>query len=89
MPSCREHGDHLLRDLSLGMSILNTLYRKMASSFFSSGEVRRGTCTTIKTAVRHEDVGVRIISQKIAEGLHGDDGAGDGSFPRIPDLGQA
>ena len=32
---------------------------------------------TIETAVRHENVGVRIVSQKIAEGLHGDDGAGD------------
>ena len=32
----------------------------------------------VETAVRHEDVGVWIVSQEIAEGLHGDDGAGDG-----------
>ena len=33
---------------------------------------------TLETAVRHEDVAVRIESQKIAEGLDGDDGAGNG-----------
>lgn len=32
----------------------------------------------VETAVCHEDVGVRIESQEIAEGLHSDDGAGDG-----------
>jgi hypothetical protein len=31
-----------------------------------------------ETAIRHEDVAVRIESEKIAEGLDGDDGAGDG-----------
>jgi len=33
---------------------------------------------TIKTAVSHQDVAVRIESEKIAEGLDSDDGAGDG-----------
>jgi len=33
---------------------------------------------TIKTAVRHQDVTVGIESEKIAEGLDSDDGAGDG-----------
>ena len=32
----------------------------------------------VETAVRHQNVGVRIKSEEIAEGLHGDDGAGDG-----------
>ncbi len=32
----------------------------------------------VETAVRHEDVGVRIESEKIAEGLDSDDCAGDG-----------
>jgi len=32
----------------------------------------------VETAIRHEDVGVRIESQEIAERLYGDDGAGDG-----------
>jgi hypothetical protein len=32
----------------------------------------------VETTVRHENVGVGIVSQEIAEGLHGDDGAGDG-----------
>ena len=33
---------------------------------------------TIKTAVGHQDVAVWIESEKIAEGLDSDDGAGDG-----------
>ena len=32
----------------------------------------------VETVIRHEDVAVRIESQKIAEGLNGNDGAGDG-----------
>ena len=32
----------------------------------------------IETAVRHQNVTVRIESEKIAEGLDSDDGAGDG-----------
>ncbi|MBN2438495.1 MAG: hypothetical protein JXL20_07820 [Deltaproteobacteria bacterium] len=32
----------------------------------------------VETTIRHEDVGLRIVSQEIAEGLHDDDGAGDG-----------
>jgi len=32
----------------------------------------------VETAVRHEDVGVRIESEGIAEGLDGEDGAGNG-----------
>ena len=33
---------------------------------------------SVETAVRQEDVVVRIESKEIAEGLHGDDSAGDG-----------
>jgi len=33
----------------------------------------------IETPVRQKDVAVGIESEKIAEGLHGDDGAGDGN----------
>ena len=33
---------------------------------------------TVKASVRHEDVAVRIDSKEVTEGLHGDDGAGDG-----------
>ena len=61
-------------------SILNTLCRKMASSFFSSrgGATKEHAAITIKTAVGHQDVAVGIESEKIAEGLDSDDGAGDG-----------
>ncbi len=36
------------------------------------------TLVAVETAVRHEDVGVRIESEKIAKGLDGDDSAGNG-----------
>jgi hypothetical protein len=42
----------------------------------------------IETAVRHEDVGVRIESEEIAEGLDGDDGVGDGLISRNSQLGK-
>ena len=32
----------------------------------------------VETAIRHEDVAVGMESRKIAEGLHGDDGTGNG-----------
>ena len=35
-----------------------------------------GFCVTIKTAVRHQNVAVGIESEKIAEGLDSNDGAG-------------
>ncbi len=33
---------------------------------------------SVETAARHENVGVMIESEEIAEGLHGNDDAGDG-----------
>jgi hypothetical protein len=43
---------------------------------------RRGntkyTLVTIETAIRDENVAVRIESEEVAEGLDGNDGAGDG-----------
>ena len=41
---------------------------------------------TIKTAVGHQDVAVGIESEEIAEGLDGDDGAGERDFYRLPPL---
>ena len=64
----------------LERSILSTLCRKMASSFFKlqgRGDTEHAL-VAVETAVRHQNVGVRIKSEEIAEGLHGDDGAGDG-----------
>jgi len=52
----------------------------MASSFFQlqgRGDAEHAL-VAVETAVRHENVGVRIESEEIAECLHGDDGAGDG-----------
>ena len=52
----------------------------MASSFFQlqgRGDTEH-PLVAVETAVRHQNVGVRIKSEEIAEGLHGDDGAGDG-----------
>lgn len=51
----------------------------MASSFSQiqgRGDAEH-SLVAAETAVRHEKVGVRIVSQEIAEGLHGDYGAGD------------
>lgn len=39
-----------------------------------------GFCLAIKTAIGHQDVGVRIDSEEVAEGLNGDDRAGDVIF---------
>ena len=52
----------------------------MASSLSNSrgrGDAEHAL-VAVEAAVRHEDVGVGIESEEIAEGLQGDDGAGDG-----------
>ena len=58
-------------------SILSTLCRKIASSFFSSRGDAEHVAIAIETAVRDENVAVVIESEEVAEGLDGDDGAGD------------
>ncbi len=52
----------------------------MASSFFQlqGWSDAEHAAFAIKTAVGHQDVGVGIESEEIAEGLDSDDGAGDG-----------
>jgi len=80
MPPCCEHGDHLLRDLSLVQEHLEHLVLEDCLQLFQlqgRGDAEHAA-VTIKTAVSHQDVAVRIESEKIAEGLDSDDGAGDG-----------
>ena len=64
--------------LPLFNSILKTLCRNMASSFFSSRGGAEHALVAVKTAVGDENVTVGIESEKIAEGLNSDDGAGGG-----------
>ena len=63
----------------LARSILSTLCGKTPPAFQLQG---RGDAehasVAIKTAVRDEDVAVRMEAEEVPEGLHGDDGAGDG-----------
>ena len=80
MPPCGEHVDHLCGDLSPGKEHFEHLVPEDALQLFQFK--RRGDAehapAAVETAIRHEDVAVRIESQKIAEGLNGDDGTGDG-----------
>ena len=74
------HVDHLCGDLSPGKEHFEHLVPEDALQLFQFK--RRGDAehapAAVETAIRHEDVAVRIESQKIAEGLNGDDGTGDG-----------
>ena len=80
MPPCREHGDHLLRDLPLVQEYPEHLVPEDGLQLFQL----QGWCDAeyaaiaIKTAVRHQNVAVGIKSEKVAEGLDSDDGAGHG-----------
>ena len=80
MPPCGEHGDHLLCNLPLGKKHPEHLVPEDGLQLFQlqgRGDTEHAL-VAIETAVRHENMGVRIESEEIAEGLHGDDGAGDG-----------
>jgi len=80
MPPCGEHGDHLLRDLSFGEQHLEQLVPEDGFQFFQfqgRGDPKHAL-VAIEAAVGDEDVTVRIEAQEIAEGLDGDDSAGNG-----------
>jgi len=80
MPPCREHADHLLRDLSLVQEHPEHLVPEDGLQLFQlqgRGDAEHAAIT-IKTAVGHQDVAVGIESEEVAEGLNSDDGAGDG-----------
>jgi hypothetical protein len=80
MLPCGEHGDHLLCDLFLGKKHPEHLLPEDGLQLFQLQ--RRGDAEhalfAVKTAIRRENVSVRSESEEIAEGLHGNDGAGDG-----------
>ena len=79
MPPVGKHGDQLLVIFPLARSILKTLCRKIASSFFSSrGGATRNMPLPVEAAIRHQDMAVGIESKEVAKGLDGDNGAGDG-----------
>ena len=77
---CREHPRHLLRDLPLVQEHPEYLMPEEGLQLFQLqgwGDAEHAL-VAIETAVRHQNVTVRIESEKIAEGLDSDDGAGEG-----------
>ena len=78
---CGKHPDHFFRNLSLGKKHPEHLMLEDGLQLFQF-QRRRDTehaVITIETPVRHQDVTVGIESEKIAEGLDSNDGAGDGN----------
>jgi hypothetical protein len=78
---CGKHPDHFFRNLAFFQEHPEYLVTENGFQLFKLQ--RRGdaehAAITIKTAVRHQDVTVWIESEKIAEGLDSNDGAGDGN----------
>ena len=77
---CREHPRRLLRDLPLVQEHPEYLMPEDGIQLFQlqgRGDAEHALLA-IETAVRHQNVTVRIESEKIAEGLDSDDGAWDG-----------
>ena len=77
---CREHPDHLLRNLPLVQEHPEHLVPEDGLQLFQlqwRGDAEHAAIT-IETAVGHQDVAVGMESEKIAEGLDSDNGAGDG-----------
>ena len=75
-----EYPDHLLCNPSLGKKHPEFLLLKDEFLLFQiqgRGDTEQALVAA-ETVVRHQNVGVRIKSEEIAEGLHGDGGAGDG-----------
>ena len=76
---CAEHPDYFFRDLSLfqkhlehfvaedGLQLLQFQRRRDADALKGT----RHASAAIETSVRHEDVAVRIESEKVAKSLHG------------------
>ena len=79
MPPVGQHGDHFPGDLPLCQKHLEDLVLKYCLYLF---QFQRRSDTkhapAVEAAVRHHDVTVGIESEKVAEGLNGDYGAGDG-----------
>jgi len=80
MPPLGEHGDHLLRDLSLGEQHPEHLVPEDGLQLFQFK--RRSNAehapAAVETSIGDEDVAVGIEAEEIAESLDGDHRAGDG-----------
>ena len=78
---CGKHPDHFFRNLAFFQEYPEYLVTENGFQLFKLQ--RRGDAehplVAIKTPVRQKDVTVWIESEKIAEGLNGDHGAGDGN----------
>jgi len=58
-----------------------SMWEPRLASHYTAGNEER-TLVVVEKAVRHEDVTVRIEAEGVAEGLHGNDGTGDGFILR-------
>jgi len=87
MPPCREHGNHLFRDLAFFQKHFENLVPENGFQLFEFQ--RRGdtkyALVAIKTSVRQDNVAVGIKSQIITKGLDGDDRARQRRIFRHPD----
>ncbi len=79
-----EHPRHLPGNLTPGKQHPERLVPENGLQLFQFQ--KRGNAehapAAVETAIRHEDVAVGIESEKIAKGLDGDDGAGNGIILR-------
>ena len=80
MPPCGEHGDHLLRDLSLGEQHPEHPLPEDGLQLFQFN--RRSNAehasAAVEASVGDEDVAVGIEAEEVTESLDCDNGAGDG-----------
>ena len=66
----------------MARSILNTLCRKMASSFFNSRGDAKHALAAVEAAIGYQDMAVGIESEEVTKGLDGDDCTGNGILLR-------
>jgi GTP cyclohydrolase II len=74
------HGNHFTGNLPLGEKHFENIVPEDGLQLFQfqRRSDAKHAAVAVKAAVRHEDVAVRIEPEEVTEGLHGDDGAGDG-----------
>jgi hypothetical protein len=74
------HCDQFAGNLPFGEEHFENIVPEESLQFFQFQRRRdvKHALFTIEASICYEDVAVRIESKEIAEGLHGDDGAGDG-----------
>ena len=74
------HGNHFTGNLPLGEKHFENIVPEddLYLFQFQRRSDAKHAAVAVKAAVRHEDVAVRIEPEEVTEGLHGDDGAGNG-----------